>query len=147
MSTTDKSGKKAKLLDSYFYTITAEACMETETVSSLKMVDGTQSAQPDEEPICPSDLHKMAVSLLDNIKAMFQPIHDQLQGLTLKLDDTKKHTHTAIKIAHAMQEDIKSLYSEQDVMKQKLLILEMDAGQHNLKLRGFPEDWRAASNL
>lgn len=101
------------------------------------MADHSDAAPVDNEMLQKSDLQKMAVSILDSIKALIQTLQDQLQSIKLELDETHKIVELAMDVATTIQTKKRDLLLGQGEIRHKLLVLETEARHQNLKQRDF----------
>lgn len=73
-----------------------------------------------------------------NMKLLLQVLQDQVTWLQIAIGKTHKTAELALVLTTTIK-DTANLQSDQEVMKHKIMTLEMDAEQQKLKLYGLPE--------
>ncbi|KAL8220468.1 UNVERIFIED_CONTAM: hypothetical protein K2H54_047082 [Gekko kuhli] len=98
-------------------------------------------------PVTKCDLLDMEARLFSKMKELWKPMQDQLAEIKTTLSETKTTAETAFSLAGTVQEENKNIQKETDQLNHKMLNLDLEQRNNNIKFRGFPEQLNTTEDL
>lgn len=106
-----------------------------------KMASGASETPMEEAPenAMLGAIKVLETILIDRMTALLKPVHDQLSTINTVVAKTQKIADNAMELALTVSEGSRTMQMEQDTLKQRIMMIDMEARALNLKIRGLPE--------
>lgn len=150
MSAQAPKEQRSRMISSYFPLKTGPQSSSHEKRPTEKMVAETSEMEVGESAARKTDIHRLEVAIIDKLSNRLSPLikllENQLESIKAAQIETKKDC-CAMDLALTDQDSTRILQYGQDIMKQKMLTMDMDSRIFNVKLRGIPEKAEASTDL
>lgn len=89
----------------------------------------------------------LEISIIDKMSALLKPVQEQLSSIKAVVAETQKTADNAMELAITLNEGSRMLQIEQDTLRQRVMMMDMEARSLNIKIRGLPEKVEASLDL
>lgn len=84
-------------------------------------------------------IRALEATIIDRMTALLQPVQEQLSSVKAVVTKTQKTADNVMELALTINNESKMLQMEQDTLKQRIMMVDMEARALNIKIRGLPE--------